>query len=339
MIHLLASILSARRPIYPAALLHAAAEHPLVRSGLLRHLGNLRPLDRCPGCNDCDFAPIPYYLDDGRTVEAMCPTHCRVIKLTRWQCGDVEFDEPKFVALLSAALECETPRTEKGGQIVSLGLCARPIGNHRRKILFQRRYDPASLPTDDKSFLLIVGSAAEFTIADEQLARRVFRLSDILRIDERGTFEVLFDVLTSRFEDSSLPKPKSLNRPAADKVADFYKDKFFLLFEMRNGDNDFDYERILEAMKPFAKHTSQAIVDEIGVRAGTISKVLSNKDKASDPCAHFWYSATTNWNVFDKVGKFFLPKHTTQLRKNSARKLFDTHNLDILLGHIKGGAV
>lgn len=279
-------------PRWRASMIPDGAANPLAKAGVIVKRNTLRPLDRCPNCDECEEQPTPYIEDD--VPRFTCPMDGRSIPLSWDYIGDWELDGNRLAELISEAMDCETAEPTTSGRLWNLGVTRLPLDKvAARQIcvvtVLRGENDPIlkECPQGTRHILLV--GRLEGEIADEQLKRRVFTFDRILRFQPDGKLEIIREEIEGQLAEK-LPetdnKAKPLT-PAVKKIANYCALNAFELLII-NGYNDLE-----TAMNRLAKVSGK--YKEIGVSKGAIAQILNLKGKNPnpDPCAQFWYHCMT----------------------------------------------
>lgn len=276
--------------------------NPLARAGVIVPLKNMRPLDRCPGCDECDFQPTPF-IEDGTDglPRFTCPVDGRTHPVS-WDCiGDWALDGNRLAELISETMDCETAAPTIGGRLWNLGVTKMPLDKVAARhicvvTVLRGENDPIlkECPQGTRHILLV--GRLEGDITDEQFRRRVFTFDRVLRFQPDGKLEINREEMEGQLAEKLSEPENEDNKPlcsAAKKIANYCAKSTFGLLVIE------DYHDLEKAMTELSKITGKA--GEIGVSKGSIAKYLNimGKNNKPNPCAQFWYDRMTNPKEFE----------------------------------------
>ena len=311
-------------PRWRASMIPDGAANPLAKAGVIVKRDTLRPLDRCPKCNECDEQPTPY-LEDG-VPRFTCPVDGRSIPLSWDYIGDWELDGNRLAELISEAMDCETAEPTTSGRLWKLGVTRLPLDKvAARQIcvvtVLYGETDPILKECPQGTRHLLFVGRLEGDIADVQLKRRVFTLDRILRFQKDGKLEIIREEIEGQLAEK-LPATDNTATPltsAVKKIANYCAKQCFELLVIK------DYKDLETAMNRLAKITGRS--EEIGVSKGAISENLNLKGKnpKPDPCAQFWYHCMTCVQEYEHF-RYAAERHPVGNGPIDAQKLYPIYN-------------
>lgn len=296
------------------------AANPLAKAGVIVKRDTLRPLDRCPNCDECEEQPIPY-IEDG-TPRFTCPMDGRSIPLSWDYIGDWELDGNRLAELISETMDCETAAPTTSGRLWNLGVTRLPLDKvAARQIcvvtVLRGENDPIlkECPQGTRHILLV--GRLDGVIADEQLKRRVFTFGRVLRFQMDGKLEIIREEIEGQLAEK-LPEHVEENKPltpAAKKIANYCALNAFELLKHT------DFNDLQTAMNQLAKISGK--YKEIGVSKGSIAQILNlkGKNRNPDPCAQFWYHCMTCAQEYEHF-RYAAKQHPVVRSMIDAEKLF-----------------
>ena len=257
--------------------LPGGSDSPLVKAGVLKPASRSLKFVDCPDCDDCEGGEMPEWYSEpdgakaGQRLRFTCPHTMEVKDLPEDWIRIWEYDGDRLAALVAEAMGCKvrTPRSSEG--FWRLGIIKDAIGkNRRRELLFATRLDSqedaAFKAIKDNGSILFVG-LCECDIPEEQMSRRVFRFSDVLRFDENGRLSVVHDAIAARFGGDGSPR-KRKKGTAEDRIAQFL---FGFAQSMLRYSED-DRRKVREELKV------EWIAQGVGVTIGTVSKAIDTQN-------------------------------------------------------------
>lgn len=311
-------------PRWRASMIPDGAANPLAKAGVIVKRDTLRPLDRCPNCDECEEQPTPYIED--HVPRFTCPMDGRSIPLSWDYIGDWELDGNRLAKLISEAMDCETAEPTTSGRLWNLGVTRLPLDKvAARQIcvvtVLSGETDPIlkECPSGTR-YLLFVGRL-EGDIADVQLKRRVFTFDRILRFQPDGTLEIIREEIEGQLAEK-LPESDNTATPltpAVRKIANYCAQQCFELLVID------DFHELEEAMNQLAKITGR--IEEIGVSKGSISKILNLKGKnpKPDPCAQFWHHCMTCAQEYEHF-RYAAERYPVVRSQIDAQKLYPVYH-------------
>ena len=234
--------------------LPGGSDSPLVKAGVLKPASRSRKFVDCPDCDDCEGDEMPEWYSEpdgtkaGQRLRFTCPQTMEVRDLPEDWIRIWEYDGDRLAALVAEAMGCKvrTPSSSEG--FWRLGIIKDAIGkNRRRELLFATRLDSqedaAFKAIKDNGSILFVG-LCKCDIPEEQMSRRMFRFSDVLRFDGNGRLSIVHDAIAARFGGDGSPR-KRKKGTAEDRIAQFL---FERAIEMLRYSED-DLRRVREELE------------------------------------------------------------------------------------------
>ena len=217
--------------------------------------------------------------------------------------SDVQLWKADFKAVarrMAECFECEEKMDEiKAGLLMRLGVSSIPIGRRSfRAVYFANTAANVAdyvrnYIREKDDFILIAGFADNIVFGDES-TNRVFKMEDVVIVDDINNWGIRKDILDSRFQQpiqaakrrTSLAKQKRL-----DEIANELKK---LCFDYRH-----NYDGLLKLRRTL--QTQKGMCNAFDISTSTLNDYLGNKarDNGENPVAFFWWDT-----LLDRNGKY-----------------------------------